>query len=224
MSSKQSKPVNFGIILFPAFQALDVFGPLDALSLLSRTNNMHLYTIANTMDPVSTQLPQDKQPSDSDFGQLVVPTHTFKTAPPLDVLVVPGGQGSRAAGLEPAIDFIKEVYPSLQYIISICTGARLVAQAGVLDGKRATTNKLSWQSTITVRSEVDWVHRARWVQDGNVWTSSGISAGIDATLAWIEHVHGTNVAKAIADRMEYNRVTGAGDDPFAELYGLTKKS
>jgi transcriptional regulator GlxA family with amidase domain len=185
---------------------------------------MHLYTIANTMDPVSTQLPQDKQPSDSKFGQLIVPTHTFKTAPPLDVLVVPGGQGSRAAGLEPAIDFIKEVYPSLQYIISICTGASLVAQAGVLDGKRATTNKLSWQSTITLRSEVDWVHRARWVQDGNVWTSSGISAGIDATLAWIEHVHGSDVAKAIADRMEYNRVTDADDDPFAELYGLTKKS
>ncbi|KAG9195581.1 hypothetical protein G6011_00702 [Alternaria panax] len=214
------KPVNFGIVVFPAFQALDVFGPLDALNLLSRTNQMNLHIIAASMDPVSTKL-LARQPAGSNFEQLILPTHTFETAPALDVLIVPGGQGTRAPDVTCAVDFIKKTYPSLQYLITVCTGSGLAARAGVLDGKRATTNKLSWDATIALRQEVNWVHKARWVQDGNIWTSSGISAGIDVTFAWIEAVYGHDMARNIADRMEYIRATDSTNDPFADLYSLS---
>jgi len=144
-------PVNFGVILFPGFQALDVFGPLDALNILSQTQKMNLYIIAATLDPVSTKLPG---PKGSDFGQSVVPTDTFETAPPLDVLIVPGGQGTRSPEVSTAIDFIEATYPTLQYLITICTGSGLAARAGVLDGKRATTNKRAWKETTALRPTV----------------------------------------------------------------------
>ncbi|KAI9149900.1 Isonitrile hydratase 6 [Paramyrothecium foliicola] len=211
------KPVNFGVILFPAFQVLDVFGPLDALNVLSRTNQMNLSIIAATMDPVSNKLLTDT-PVDSRFEQLIVPTHTFETAPPLDVLIVPGGQGTRTQDVAHIVNYIKKTFPSLQYLITVCTGSGLAARAGVLDGKRATTNKLLWDETVALGPRVDWIYKARWVQDGNVWTSSGISAGIDVTFAWIEDVYGQDVAKAIADRMEYTRVTDPNNDVFADLY------
>ncbi|KAF9880863.1 amidohydrolase [Colletotrichum karsti] len=230
------KPVNFGIVVFPAFQALDVFGPLDALNLLSRNYEMNLSVIAETRNPVSTkQVPgAQQQPgaipaaapavpqANSDFGQTILPTHTFQTAPPLDVLIVPGGQGTRYAGIRTSIDFVKERFPELQYLITVCTGAGVAARAGVLDGKRATTNKLSWDQTIALRPEVNWVHKARWVEDGNVWTSSGISAGIDVTFAWIRAVYGNDVGKNVADRMEYTPVEDSSWDPFADLWGKKK--
>lgn len=219
------KPVNFGVVVFPAFQQLDVFGPLDALSLLSRSHNMNLYTIAATLDPVAskqitfagdggTRSPPTKSP---DFGTTIVPTHTFSTAPDLDVLLVPGGQGTRAQSpaISESIDFIRQRFPSLQYLITVCTGSGLAARSGVLDGRRATTNKLAWDATTALRPQVNWVHRARWVTDGNIWTSSGISAGIDVTFAWIADVYGPDVAKNIANRMEYTPVTDPDNDPFA---------
>lgn len=219
------KPVNFGVIVFPAFQPLDAFGPLDALSLLSRSHNMNLYTIAATLDPVSTrQLDaiaangSTQAPQSPGFGTSILPTHTFSTAPALDVLLVPGGQGTRAQSpaVSGSIDFIRQRFPSLQYLITVCTGSGLAARSGVLDGRRATTNKLAWESTTALRPQVHWVHRARWVNDGNIWTASGISAGIDVTFAWIEDVYGADVAKNIADRMEYTRVTDPDNDPFAD--------
>ena len=220
MKTAKAKPTNFGVILLPAFQALDVFGPLDALNLLARSDKMNLYMIADTLEPVSTKLLGSNQPMGSDFGQSVVPTHTFETAPSLDVLLVPGGQGTRSEGITSAISYIERTYPTLQYLITICTGAGLAARAGLLDSKRATTNKLSWEATVALRPAVQWVPQARWMVDGNIWTSSGISAGVDVTLAWIEAVHGADVAHAIANRMEYERRTDASSDPFAKLYNL----
>lgn len=219
--SQPTKPVNFGVMLFPAFQLLDVAGPLDALNILSRTNEMNLYTIAATLDPVSTKLTTPNE-TGSNFHQLMQPTHTFETAPPLDVLIVPGGQGTRYPDADKVVEFIKERFSSLKYLITICTGSGLAARAGVLDGKRATTNKLSWDATIALREAVDWVHQARWVQDEHIWTSSGISAGIDVTFAWIGHVYGHETAQAIANRMEYNMVKESDNDPFAALYAKAK--
>ncbi|KAG7081582.1 DJ-1/PfpI family protein [Colletotrichum scovillei] len=214
------KPVNFGLVLFPAFQSLDVFGPLDALNMLSGSYKMNLYIIADTLDPVPTRVKDASHISN--FCESVVPTHTFQTAPSLDVLIVPGGQGTRNPGISTAIDFVKERFDSLQYLLTVCTGAGVAARAGVLDGRRATTNKLSWDQTIALRPQVKWIHKARWVQDGNVWTSSGISAGIDLAFAWIGAVYGKDVAKNIANRMEYTPVEDPSWDPFADLWGSSK--
>lgn len=90
----------------------------------------------------------------------------------------------------------------------------------MLDGRRATTNKMAFRDMVALRAEVEWVPRARWVVDGNVWTSSGVSAGMDVTLAWIGEVFGKEKADGIADWIEYTRHEDASVDPFAELYGL----
>jgi transcriptional regulator GlxA family with amidase domain len=104
----------------------------------------------------------------------------------------------------------------VQYAFSICNGSGVLARAGILDGKRATTNKILYESTTALRREVRWVREARWVVDGNVWTASGVSAGIDAALAFVRSVYGEKLARAIAREMEYVWDGGDGGvDPFA---------
>ncbi len=121
----------------------------------------------------------------STISESIVPTHTFQTAPPLDVLIVPGGIGTR--GPPPTVNsmiaFVKERYPTLQYLITVCTGAGIAARAGVLDGKHATTNKRAWKETTALGPKVKWIPQARWVTDGNIWTTSGVAAGTDGFLA-----------------------------------------
>lgn len=207
-----------GVVLFPGFQALDVFGPVDCINVLSWSHSVTLALISSTLEPVTTKSPA----SANAIGQSVVPTHTFATAPSLDLLLVPGGLGTRGSNLaiEEAISYIRNVYPQLCYLITVCTGSGLAARAGVLDGKRATTNKMAWAEITGLAVNVDWVPRARWVVDGNVWSSSGVSAGIDVTLAWIEEVYGSEVARKISNSIEYTRHEGPIHDPFAELHGL----
>jgi transcriptional regulator GlxA family with amidase domain len=133
-----------------------------------------------------------------------VPTHTFQTAPPLDVLIVPGGIGSRGppSFVDPIIAFVKERYPTLQYLITVCTGAGIAARAGVLDGKHATTNKRAWAETTALGPKVKWVPQARWVNDGNIWTTSGVAAGTDGFLAFLEAIYGSAATKTVSNGME----------------------
>ncbi|KAJ5174326.1 uncharacterized protein N7482_000203 [Penicillium canariense] len=210
--------LHIGVVLYPGFQALDAFGPLDCINVLSWTENISLSLLSTTLDPVSTKPPT----SPGATGQSILPTHTFATAPPLDVLLIPGGRGSRGSSppVQEAIAFITNTYPSLKYLITVCTGSGLAARARVLDRRRATTNKSSWQEITAMGPDVDWIPRARWVTDGNIWTSSGVSAGIDVTLAWIEEVFGKQKARNIAEEIEYSRHEDPNLDPFAELYGL----
>ena len=209
------------MLLFPEFGILDVFGPLDALDTLSGKHQCDLSIIAASLDPISTSRSPRKNPKHSTFGASIVPTHTFANIPPLDVLLVPGGRGVEDVG-EEAIAFIRETYPSLKYLISVCNGSGLLARAGVLDSKRATTNKELFAKTAALGPKTQWVTHARWVTDGNIWTSSGVSAGIDVTLAWIEEVFGKELATVVANGMEYERHLDSSNDPFAELWNLTK--
>jgi len=217
-SAAGQEPLRIGVVLFPGFQSLDVFGPLDVLNVLSRSHHLTLALLSSTADPVTTKAPQ----LPNTIGQSVLPTHTFETAPPLDVLLVPGGLGTREStpAVNEAISYVQDVYPKLKFLITVCTGSGLAARAGVLDGKRATTNKAAWSAITQWGPKVQWVSHARWVVDGNIWTSSGVSAGIDVVFAWIAAVYGENEAQAIAERIEYERRTDSSWDPFAEVHGL----
>jgi transcriptional regulator GlxA family with amidase domain len=218
----ETAPKNIGFLLFPSFQALDVFGPLDALNILSLRTYLNLTLIAATLDPISTK-PRSASMNtfNSTFGESILPTHTFANAPALDVLFIPGGLGTRAADLNETIAWVGATYPGLQYLVTVCTGAGIAARSGILDGRNATTNKLAWAATTALRPQVKWRAHNRWVVDGNIWSSSGVSAGIDVTLAWIDHVWGSAWATNIANGMEYERHLNASWDPFAELYNLT---
>ncbi|KAJ3793573.1 class I glutamine amidotransferase-like protein [Lentinula aff. detonsa] len=216
---REGLPVTYGLLVFPTFQALDAFGPLDILNLLSRDFPMNLSIIAETLEPVSTKHRNPSlNPLQSNFGESIVPTHDFTNAPPLDVLIIPGGYGLRANDLDPLYDFVRRTYPSLKYLITVCTGSWVAARAGILDGRRATSNKNSWARTKEVRPNVNWVAHARWVVDGNIWTSSGVSAGMDATIAFVEKVYGKEQAKKIAREMEYERHEDPSWDPFADIH------
>ncbi|KAL0943931.1 dj-1 family protein [Colletotrichum truncatum] len=222
-SAPASVPKNFGMLIFRAYEMLDVFGPLDALGVLARMYQLNLYLISNTMDPVTVEPTSPAMNSkNSSFFPVLLPTHTYATAPKdIEVLMIPGGLWTRSPNLNDTIAYVRESYPNLKYLISICTGASIAARAGVLDGRRATTNKASWASTIVHGPNVTWVPKARWVVDGNVWSSSGVSAGIDATLAFISEVYGKNNATYIADMMEYDWHTDSSWDPFSEKFNVT---
>jgi putative intracellular protease/amidase len=140
-SETSTPPLKYAVVLFPGFQALDVFGPLDILNLLSRSQPLELCILAATLEPVSTTT------ETAGFGQAIVPTHTFQEAPTdLDVLLVPGGKGTRdEAVIVPAVQFVKQTFPSLRYLLTVCTGSALAAKSGVLDGKRATSNKRAFK-------------------------------------------------------------------------------
>ncbi|KAG6908538.1 hypothetical protein DXG01_004309 [Tephrocybe rancida] len=212
-------PVNFGLVVFPGFAALDAFGPIEALTALSLMFPLKLSIIAQTLDPVSTKF-QQQSSAGSDFGSSINPTHTFASPPPLDVLLIPGGAGTADPSIQSAIDFVAKTYPSLKYLITVCNGAGIAARGGVLDGKRATTIKMAWWPETAQREQVKWVAHARWVVDGNIWSSSGISAGLDAIFAFIAAVYGEEAAEKASDILEYERHKDSSWDPYAVMYGL----
>ncbi|EDP52157.1 hypothetical protein KXW98_007747 [Aspergillus fumigatus] len=222
--------MHFAMLLFPGFEALDVFGPLEVLNVLSERKQIYLSLLASSLTPVSTQSPDPAaRRAGSICAQEVLPTGTFADylqdarAPDgvkgnIDVLVVPGGAGTRYPhAIDPVIEFVRGIAPPVKYIMSVCNGAGVLARAGVLDGRRATTNKMLWGQTTALRGEVRWVRDARWVADGNLWTSSGVSAGIDMTLAFVRETYGEDLASGIAQEIEYvwDREEDGTRDPFA---------
>jgi transcriptional regulator GlxA family with amidase domain len=133
---------------------------------------------------------------------------------------VPGGIGTRREAANPALlEYIRAwAAPSsgLQLCMSVCTGAALLAAAGALDGRRATSNKRAFDWVKSVNPRVDWVRSARWVRDGNFVTSSGVSAGADMAVHVLKEVLGAEVAAKAAQYAEYIPATDADKDPFAD--------
>lgn len=180
---------------------------------LSVKHDISLSLIAASLDPVSTLSPGTHK-----VGQSVLPTHTFATAPTPEVLLIPGGYG--AFDTTPELRrWVADTVPRLRTLITVCNGAALAAQAGVLDGKTATTNKMLWKECAAYGPKVNWIAEARWIRDGTIWTSSGVSAGIDATLAWIGSEYGDEEATELANIMEFVRAESSTHDPFAAMCG-----
>jgi putative intracellular protease/amidase len=142
-----SAPLKFAVALFEGFQALDVFGPLDMLNQVSKTEAIEFVVLGHTLNPISTLNKVPGVPTPPTIGQSVVPTHTFDDAPDdIEVLLVPGGIGARdLEHSQKVVDFIRGRYPKLKYLLTVCTGSALAARAGVLDGREATSNKKSFK-------------------------------------------------------------------------------
>jgi putative intracellular protease/amidase len=157
---------------------------------------MTLSVIAEAVGPVSSQPPPHRMGPDApvmNLGYMLQPTimatHTFRNAPALDVLLIPGGIGNvvlEQANDTSIEDFIRVRYDQLDYLLSVCTGSVSIAKSGVLDGRHATTNKGAWQWVTGNGPKVSWVPTARWVVDGKIWTSSGVAAGKSRHLILIK--------------------------------------
>ncbi len=199
---------KLGVILFAGFELLDVFGPLEMFGNLPGVIDVHL--VAQNQGPVpSAQGPQAL----AELG--------FDDCPHLDMILVPGGIGTRAEIDNPVlIDWLTRRVEAAEIAMTVCTGTALYARAGVLDGKRATTNKMMFGWVESIGPKVEWIKEARWVEDGKFFTSSGVSAGMDMALAVIAKLNGEDVSAMLATATEYEWHRDAGWDPFAKVHGL----
>lgn len=197
-----------GIVLFPGFEMLDAMGPVELFGMYP--DAFEIVIVAEQAGSVaSTQGPK----SVVDFS--------FTDDKQYDILLVPGGEGTRHEVENPVIiDWLRDTSAQAEFVTSVCTGAVLLAQAGILNGKRATTNKISFKWVADQGPTVDWVPEARWVEDGSVLTSSGVSAGMDMTLALIARLLGDKAAEDAALWAEYTWHRDKDHDPFAKAAGL----
>ncbi|KAG5920934.1 hypothetical protein E4U61_007309 [Claviceps capensis] len=214
-------PKNWAVVMYNSFDAIDVFGPIDVLFYLSMSKQLNLNFVAESMNPLWMRpTSQAFNKPGSRFAASINPTHTFDKPPrDIDVLLVPGGPGMRHANISrPAINFIRKTYPRVKYLLTVCTGAGLAASAGVLDGKRATTNKASWKDIVAMGPKVKWVSPARWTVDGNIWTSSGVTSGIDLIFEFVDVMYSKELSLQIQGSIEYQRARDACDDPWAAVH------
>ena len=132
-----SKFKSYGVVLFPAFDLLDVTGPLEILGFVAQSHKIDVAFIAETMSPVSSA-PQSSAMNvmNSTAWPSITPTHTFKNAPDYEVMIVVGGLGMRAANLNSTLDYIAKNAPKVKHILTICTGSALAARAGIMNGKK----------------------------------------------------------------------------------------
>jgi cyclohexyl-isocyanide hydratase len=178
---------RIGMLIFPRLTQLDLTGPYEVLARLPDTK---VDLVARTLDPVTT-----------DRGMQIVPTVTYDTCPPLDIVMVPGGPGQQdLMEDETALSFLRRQAAGAEYVTSVCTGSLVLAAAGLLKGKRATSHwaaveHLALMGAVPVREQV--------VVDGNIVTGAGVTSGIDFALRLAAILAGEQVAREIQLQIEY---------------------
>jgi len=190
---------NIGIFLYERVEDLDFCGPLEVLQIAASVRGQreqkpdwHVFTVAEEPHLLKTS------------GELLIqPTYSFQDHPPIDLLLFPGGAVDFQLEKSTVIEWVRKVTQNTQLNTSVCNGAFLLGEAGLLDGHTATSH---WSEIdrlaerypkTTVRRDV------RWVDEGNLVTSAGISAGIDMSLHLVERLAGRELAEKIARYMEY---------------------
>jgi putative intracellular protease/amidase len=203
-----TKRLSLAVVLFEGFELLDVFGPLEMFGMLPE--QFEIFLVAESGDIVA-----------SNQGPKSLVDYRFEDCPAFDILLVPGGKGTRREVDNPVLlDWLRSQAQTAQYVTSVCTGSALLARAGLLDGRRATTNKAAFEWVASQGGRVDWQKQARWVEDDRYFTSSGVSAGIDMSLALIARLSGQETAQQVATWAEYEWHRDPNWDPFAQIHGL----
>jgi transcriptional regulator GlxA family with amidase domain len=212
-----------GVLLFPGFELLDAYGPMEMWGNLrhvpaalwdgaDKKVEVELITIGRQAGMIAAaQGPK----THADYG--------YAEAPPLDFLLVPGGMGVLPLLREQeTLNWLRARAKETPLVMSVCNGASLLAAAGLLDGRPATTNKMLWKLATAPGPQVKWVKQARWVDDGDIVTSSGVSAGMDMSLAVIARLYGLKVAARLEQITEYTAHRESSWDPFAVKAGLAQ--
>jgi transcriptional regulator GlxA family with amidase domain len=218
-------PKSYGIVLYPGFGSLDTFSVLESLHFAP---NSSIAVIAASTDPVTSNIAKPAPPLPYGLpgliphtGPHIIPTHTFETAPPLDVLIIPGApRGREFSGENEVAAFVASRYDSLRYVLSIGTGTSILVKSGVTQGKNVTTSKYWWHE-VSKPASSHWVKRGRWVADGKVWTASGVFAGFDMIYAFVKEVYSPAWALWISQTIEYVPNTDPSWDPFSEIWHVS---
>ena len=195
-------------LVFPEFQTLDFFGPIEMLG--GFRDDIEVVTVAKEAGPVPSR-----------HGQKIVVDRLLSQSSDYDLLFIPGGDSALiAAKDEELMQWVRDVSANAERVMAVCTGTILLGMTGVLDGRKATTNKLDFTDTVHLAPNVDWVKQARWVEDGKFFPSSGVSAGMDMALAAAASLFGREEAEKMAEECEYAWHSDPKWDPFAKSSGL----
>jgi len=195
----ESRKRTVAILVFDDVELLDFAGPFEVFSSARNLTGDHerlmeVFAVAETAAPVHCR---------NDL--VVLPAHTLESCPPIDLLIVPGGAGvGPALERSSLIDWLRARAQEVELTVSVCTGSFLLAQAGLLAGRQATTH---WESIGDLRErypEVQVVEDQRWVDSGEIVTAAGVSAGIDVALHVVRRLYGADVARATALGIEYD--------------------
>jgi transcriptional regulator GlxA family with amidase domain len=191
-------------ILFNGFETLDVFGPIEVFGRLPEQFNPLFYSLDGGIITSSQKVPVMTQP----FAGLKSSDY---------ILFIPGGIGAREErNNNRFIEALRSLAGNAAFIITVCTGSILLSRTGLLNGRRATSNKMVFAWTRTAPGVI-WIKKARWVRDGTIYTSSGVSAGTDMALGFIADQIGYAEAKRVSREIEYEWNEDPDSDPFAEL-------
>ena len=187
------------ILIFDDVELLDFAGPFEVFSSVRNLTGDHerlmdVFAVAESLTPVRCR-----------NGLVVQPERTIDKCPPVDVLVIPGGAGVRPA-LERSnlVEWVRTRAQEVELTVSVCTGSFLLARAGLLSGRPATTH---WERINEMRErfpDVEIVEDERWVDTGEIITAAGVSAGIDVALHVVRRLYGADVARATALGIEYD--------------------
>ncbi|MBR8463264.1 DJ-1/PfpI family protein [Campylobacter sp. faydin G-24] len=180
---------NLNVILFDDFTALDAFG---AVEVFSRVDGYDIGYFSLNGGKVKNSI------------NLKIDTFKFSDISNHDILLIPGGYGVRKLINDTEfINSLKDLAYKSKIILCVCTGSVLLSKTGLLNAKVATSNKLAWEFALKSSNKVEWLRDIRWVRDDNIYTSSGVSAGIDMALAYVSDYHGKDMANSVARAMEY---------------------
>ncbi|SNT69699.1 DJ-1/PfpI family protein [Psychrobacter sp. LV10R520-6] len=192
-----------GILLFNEVEVLDFAGPFEVFSLVENAESgnkiFKVVTIAQYQTPISAR-----------NGLKVIPDYTFDTHPTLDVLIIPGGYGAETIEIKNlvVINWIAAQSNNVELTLSVCTGAFLLAEAGLLSGKKATTHWMDLDHLNTAYPDIKVIANKRYVdasdEKSSLVTSGGISSGIHASLYCVEKLVDAQTAYATANRMEFD--------------------
>lgn len=194
--------MNVAVLLFEDFETLDVFGPVEILGRLKDYYQISFYSILGGLIKNShgVSIMTDKM-EDINKG--------------VDIFLIPGGHGTRKeVDNILLIDKIRGTSLVSKFVLTVCTGSALLSKTGLLNGKKATSNKRAFAWVVTQGENVNWIRKARWTKDEKFYTSAGVSAGMDMTLGFLSDIHGIEFARKVAFEIEYNWIENMDDDHF----------
>ena len=193
---------NINVLLYDGYTTLDALGPSEVLARMK--DNYLIRYISQEGGIINGS------------AETQIKTGKIYEISDSDILLVPGGFGARKLVDDTKfLAYLKTLADKSQNVLSVCTGSALLAKAGLLKDKKATSNKMSWEWVIKQATDVKWIRKARWVVDGKYYTSSGIAAGIDMALGFIADKHSSDIALKVARSLEYIWNENKEEDQFA---------